>query len=78
MNATSTNNGRNNLIVTIITSLIGSSLLAFIGTSLYSTINQPNIFLNILFNINSSSTTPLIDYYEVLAKNDGFKPMLQI
>lgn len=71
MNATSTNNGRNNLIVTIITSLIGSSLLAFIGTSLYSTINQPNIFLNIFFNINSSSTTLLIDYYEVLAKNDG-------
>jgi hypothetical protein len=71
MNATSTNNGRNNLIVTIITSLIGSSLLAFIGTSLYSTINQPNIFLNILFNIDSTSRNASIDYYEVLAKNDG-------
>jgi hypothetical protein len=58
----------------IIAALIGSSLLVTIITTVYSEINQPNISLNVIPhypNQPADIKKPEIDYYEIIAKNDG-------
>jgi hypothetical protein len=59
----------------IISALVGSSLLVTIITTVYSEINQPNVYLSVIPHISLDATddirNPRVDYYETIVKNNG-------
>jgi hypothetical protein len=65
----------------IVSALIGSSLLVTIITTLYSEINQPNVYIIVTPHIIppgdnddiDSKRNPRVDYYETIVKNNGKK-----
>jgi hypothetical protein len=64
----------------IVSALVGSSLLVTIITTLYSEINQPNVYLSVIPHITVNATDeidsqrdPRVAYYETIVKNNGKK-----
>jgi hypothetical protein len=58
----------------IISALIGSSLLVTAITTLASEINKPNLSLNVIPHYRTQPAgvnDDKIDYYEIIAKNNG-------